>query len=274
MQSGVHQRATKTAFKGRSFNYDGTKLRGLTTGLLRNKFYPNYQHHQATRCDEETEPFMTIESDDGTITQPKKTKINPKRFKRMVKARGTRVDTQVSKAIQWIHKHDLSPNLFDLHGALKPDLTEKINDSNTIKQIHRWLANKTIHSRLVFTAMRRLKLVPLATQVIVRNPKLRIGTAVDVVAKDTTTDEIVLIELKAYNVATLHNYCQRLKAPFQQFTDSPLNQAFLQLSATRSLYKRTFSNETCSEKAFVFIVSDKHLQVFKMKRAFIDANIC
>lgn len=269
MMQGSHIRCQDTSFKGRSFISQGKRVRGITTGWLKSNYYPTYNWKEAIQQDI-IEPIHIITSENGIIQTPKLIKLPPikTKFSKILMARGRRVDQKVGQALEWMCKHQIPLSYFDLNAKLSPDLSKFQGITPSIqRKIYTWLKNKTIHARLIFSAVRRLRLTPLATQVIVRDTKYH-ATACDLICKDNQ-GSIVIIEFKAINQTKMFNYCKHMKAPYQKFTDSPLNQSFVQLGTTRSFYKKTFPQTKLSTNAYTFTVSDRNCQIFKLPSAFL-----
>lgn len=269
-QLGSHPQADWLRFSGRAFVSAGTRLKGLTKGFLRDRFYPGFDHERAQPGGSDPSPCRVVDATGGTIAEPRPTRLpaDARARRRAVLRRGSRVDERVGQAVSWMARYALPPTLFDLHAPTRPDLSGRVHDAAAIKRIHRWLSNKCVHARLVFSMLRQLGLAPLAAQVAVRNSRLGIGTACDLVCVDAARQAVV-VELKACRSSTLSRSCGPMRAPFQHFDDSPLNQYFLQLCATRDMYRATFPALAVSERAYVLVVSDARCAAYRLPGAFV-----
>jgi hypothetical protein len=92
----------------------------------------------------------------------------------------------------------------------------------------------------VIAALRRKNLTPVAGQVPCFDLEARIGTAADVVCVDGS-NRLVIVELKTGYSGGAHMASNNtLKPPFQEYSDAPMHQHFLQLAATLSLFESTY----------------------------------
>ena len=241
---GRHTAPAGVVFRGRSFRSDEGRLCGLTTGYLRQKYYPRFCL-QSAQYEDSVEPVLTVEATEG------RSRVAITARARM--ARGRRVDARVGSALQ-LMTQGVPPRTFEVEGEMPSTVPAAAKPAT-----RRWLASKCQHARLVFTAVRRLGLEPCAAQVIVADPNSGVGSAADLVCKDSR-GAAVLIEMKAISAASMTKYCNSMRG--LPLTDCILNQALVQLGATRSLYRRTYPDQALSSKAYVLVVSDRVCHAF------------
>lgn len=94
-------------------------------------------------------------------------------------------------------------------------------------------------ARAFVTLTRRLGLVPVGAQVVVRDEQLDLATLVDGVFVNER-GRVVLVELKCGFEGYNDTSNGRMRRPFQRFTNAPKYQHQLQLAFTRCMFERTF----------------------------------
>lgn len=252
--SGRHAQPDGIVFRGRSFRSEEGTLTGLTTGHLRNKYYPGFDLKKANDGDE-IDPQYSFETDEEVKSA--KTGSTKQRM-----ARGRKVDTQVGEAIQWITKYELPIWMF-CSGAVNPVVHPDIKT-----RFSTW--RKSIHPKLIFSLLRKMQLTPTATQVIAGDLDEEKSTAVDLVCKNAE-GENVLIELKAINMKTMFKTCRQMRG--LAMNDCILNQSFVQLQATRALYSKTYPLERLSPISYTFVVNNKSCHAYKIPSVLANKRI-
>ena len=149
-------------------------------------------------------------------------------------SRGRRVDVEVER---WIKSRARGPH------PLRPPLERSVNPSRpsvTSRGGTPLLEEPTHPLARAFVALtRRLGLVPVGAQVVVRDEQVDLATLVDGVFVDQR-GRVVLVELKCGFEGYNDVGNGRMRAPFQKFTNAPKNQHQLQLAFTRCMFERTF----------------------------------
>lgn len=123
-----------------------------------------------------------------------------------------------------------------IKNAVDPD-GEKQKKANPMKQKKK----ETLHafSRAFIELMRRMRMRPIGTQVIVRDASCDLATLVDAVFLNER-NKIVLVELKCGFEGYNDTSNALLKKPFLDVPNSPRYQHQLQLSFTRQMFHGTF----------------------------------
>jgi hypothetical protein len=201
----------------------GTPLAGLLK-YLQGIYYPTYEYNKATQTGTAPLPVTTFQS------EPKRSSGNRRKDGL---AHGSKVDEQITRTVILFRKHDLNMRIF-YDGAYRrthPTVTAEVKAA---------CSNLSTDTQSFWMAMRHAKLTPIATQVPVRHPSIKIATAVDVVTLNAD-NQIVLLEIKSGAVHYLyHTTGARMSAPFNMVTDCVANQHFLQLLFTTEMYKYTY----------------------------------
>jgi len=240
---GIHKIPSGLCFKNRSFRCEEGKLKGLTTGHLKNKYYKDFDLKNAV-YEDTISPHCSYENDNVKAT--KNTCYSTKA--RM--ARGRKVDSMIGQAIEWMLMYNLHQNTFCKAHSVPKELDKKYKT---------WMKNDP--ARLVFCLLSKMSLKPVATQVIVADKANKLSTAVDLVCKDKS-NKYMLIEIKAINVLTMLKYSKQMKD--LPLTNCYLNQSFLQLASTRQMYIKTFPSNELSESAYTFVVNNKSCTAYKL----------
>jgi hypothetical protein len=95
-------------------------------------------------------------------------------------------------------------------------------------------------SSLVFAHLLQLGLRPVQAQVPVADPLLRLATSIDQVWFDTTTRQMVVIELKVTDTNGYHSAGGKMLHPLHTVVNSCHNQYQLQLLLTDHMFRCTF----------------------------------
>lgn len=134
------------------------------------------------------------------------------------RAMGSAFDGQVSRAV-----------LLMVHGSLTLDAVADADPDSGL------YLRRTIS---LFRFLRTHRLKPVATQVLVGDAYLRLGTAIDLVCE--RDDALVLIELKNIRPDYREVDCGKMLAPYTDVGDSALEQARLQLAVSAWLFASCF----------------------------------
>lgn len=240
---GIHKIPNGLCFKNRSFRCEEGKLKGLTTGHLKNKYYKDFDLKNAIYED-------TISSHCSYENDSPKAAKNTCYSTRARMARGRKVDSMIGQAIEWMITYKLQQNTFCKSQTVPKELEKKYKT---------WIKNDP--ARLIFCLLSKMSLKPVATQVIVADKPIKLSTAVDLVCKDKA-NKYVLVEIKAINVLTMLKYSKNMKD--LPLTNCYLNQSFLQLASTRQMYTKTFPTNDLSESSYTFVVNNKSCTAYKL----------
>ena len=199
----------------------GRKLRGLHD-LQQQLFYPTYSYERATEG-----PVKVIYHAPTARTFDVGGKA-PRRKRRGGIGRGISVDNAITACV----KKNVEPRS-DQRGA-----------------------------KAFFLSCRRHNMRPVSAQLSVGDSSLFLGTRADVVCvkfdKKSGLEEpgVYLMEVKTGFGKYLYKHTgDRMKAPLQDFTDSPNNQHHLQLALTKHMFQRTFPNIVVKD-CFVVYIND------------------
>ncbi len=91
-----------------------------------------------------------------------------------------------------------------------------------------------------FTWIKIRKLVPVICELPICDPSIKLGTAADMIAKDSKGD-LYLIEVKTGNLKTFNSYNGAMESGLSDLNNSPYNQGRLQLIVTYQILKRIYS---------------------------------
>jgi hypothetical protein len=130
-------------------------------------------------------------------------------------SRGRRVDAEIQK---WVKRQISSP-----HAKTNPKMHKKLH----------------LFSRAFIALTHRLQLVPIGTQVVVRDEQCDIATLVDVVFVDKSGG-VVVVELKTGFEGYNERSNARMKREFSSITNAPVNQHHMQLAFTHHMFEHTF----------------------------------
>lgn len=252
-------------FRGRGFRVDNVRVKGLTR-YLKQRFWPRHTELSSAPS-HPVQPQMTcdVATDGCGVPNPLRTRLPPgaRMRVRATRGRGQRVDTCVGRGVKLLRANGLSERRFGVAAPVAPVWLPEIADTAERRKIRAWLANPCLHGRLVFTLLHKLSLRAWETQTAVANPSLALATACDLVCKDERGDAVV-VELKACSERLMHCASGFMAPPFEDVPDSPLNQALVQLAATRSFFRRTHPRRPLSARAYVFYISDTHASAYRL----------
>ena len=126
-----------------------------------------------------------------------------------------------------------------------------------LEQIHPWTWRV-----LRFMHARGYK--PVRAQVWVSCPKLRVRTAIDSLWQHTTSQRLLLLELKCWGEKTSFESSAFLQAPFKHRLNHAHNQHQLQLLMSTFLFHTTFPNRTLAQ-SWVLQISHHKTQKFPLE---------
>ena len=243
--------------KKKHFTIDNKPVKGLTKGLLQERFYPMYRYEDA-KLDDRSNPLLTarIESikhnDKSRFYKRKKTN---EQMKRAGMNRGRILGKNIESIMNFKRLFNLPSSMFGivnpnnkrkretLISALK--VLEKAsqkpkdwdNREQYAKEYVRLMNDSNVHARLVWQELLNQKLILLYTEVPVGIRDVA-ATALDAIAVDEN-DKIVPLEFKTGTNDMLKHTGNNLKAPFQDQKDHRLNQALLQLGFGSEMFSRS-----------------------------------
>jgi len=174
--------------------------RGLTA-VMKDKFFPNYSYRHA--------------SGGPVVDSTGKPGAAKKKGRDGGLARGRQVDTEIQ---HWVTAGG---------GARK-----KSSKRTVVPALHPF-------SRAFIALTQRLRLTPVATQVVVRDENCNLATLVDVVFLNTD-GRIVVVELKTGFEGYNHVSSGQMRAEFAHHTNAPANQHKVQLAFTHAMFEKTF----------------------------------
>ncbi len=235
---------------------NGQPIRGLTTGLLRDSFYPSYSRELATQGVEgptEPQPFLSQFYPKG------KPRTGAQRI-RSAMQRGTRVHADIEIAFQLMREYRVPQREFGLPETRKHLKTKRVKASDAETVLHQYdtgthtarqlkaagvkysrlLNRRNKHAqRLIghWTHEEHLRIV--ATEVVVGIPQV-CGTKVDVVLMNED-GQLVVGEIKTGSLRYLEKHTGvPMLTPFGDKTDAVLNQHLLQLAMGVDMYCETY----------------------------------
>lgn len=180
---------------------------------------------------------------------------------------GLAVGKQLDKTVVWFNKLNCCPRTF-FSPEVRAITSKSISVAKTQKTFNSMVKNLHSYTEKVWSTMHKLCLVPVATETVVGSSEMGVGTAVDIECRDTRTGEIVLVELKTNYKERNRCTGKNMQFPFQDLTDSALNQHFLQLLLTYYLYTKTFVNRRVA-RSYLFRVDEKGVDVDRLPDEFI-----
>ncbi len=154
---------------------------------------------------------------------------------------GAEVDEQVTSVTNWFYRRypafsirndgEGIPGRLD-NGGVNPDIV-------------RWgLLRDKLHkyTRSLFVLLEENNLRPHASQVHVGSKSLNIATAIDLLCIDTTRPRsLVVVEIKTGYNGYLLKSTRKMKSPFDQVDNHPLNQHRLQAAVTELLFRKAYT---------------------------------
>jgi hypothetical protein len=221
----------------KAFVLGRTTLKGIHA-TISDCFYPGYSYDRAT---------IGPPSASAKTTKTKR-KGDPLRAGLRT---GKLVDAQLARITQCCQDYrgiDLSHFLTPPR-VIPKEIRDNATARNRIMNLRRSLHK---HTRAIIQALHKMHLVPIEAQVPVCNEVIRIGTAADLVCKNTQTGRLTIIEVKCgydsyYLLHTIHN----MSPPFGHINDSPHNQHQIQLGLTMSMFCRVFDTRMPDIDGFV-----------------------
>ena len=198
--------------------------RGITA-VMKGKFFPDYVYRHAIGA-----PVLDKTGKVGATT---------KRGRGGGMARGRQVDNEIQR---WIQEGD------DAQGAV-PLKNKKIKIPKG--------AQPLLHpfSRAFIALTERLRLTPVASQVVVRDERCNIATLVDAVFLNAK-GRVVVVELKTgfegYNDVSTG----RMLAEFAHLSNAPANQHKVQLAFTHAMFEMTFPEFGSADALLIRMTSE------------------
>jgi len=191
--------------------------RGITA-VMKEKFFPDYVFRHAIGA-----PVLDKTGRVGATT---------KRGRKGGMARGRQVDNEIQR---WIQEGDVplknKKHKVPFHGELHP------------------------FSRAFIALTERLRLTPVASQVVVRDERCNIATLVDAVFLNAK-GRVVVVELKTgfegYNDVSTG----RMLAEFAHLSNAPANQHKVQLAFTHAMFEMTFPEFGSADALLVRMTSE------------------
>jgi len=154
-------------------------------------------------------------------------------------ARGKKVDAQLARVVRLLHHAGLSVDQYLGEDPL-PITRESKDQVEELERLRKKAHPFVGHLLNVLVHKLEDPLYPIDAQVGVGcYRRLRLGTGVDLVCRDERGG-VWIVEIKTGYAENYHQYCSYLKAPFQEWNDSPYHQHQIQLLLTTVLYRHTF----------------------------------
>jgi len=229
-------------------------LRGrLISGLLprlQASLYPDYDWSHALR----DAPAQTRLRDSTASTPASQHTRGASRFlsrdqlaQFRGKANGTKLDTQLHKAIALLRRLQLSPCDFVCSTPSPKTPSERLASHTQSEDLssQRQLQLQAMRACMSEPALRFFAMCvvkgysPLYSQATVGCTAARVATNIDVVCTNAA-GERVLIENKIGFSTYYNSACGTLRSPFTQHPNSPKSHHQLQLALTKSLHEKTF----------------------------------
>jgi hypothetical protein len=234
----------------------GRKVSGLTTGFLKNNYYPTWDYTLA----------MAV---DHIITQPTPSAPAPFQYKgphsvtasTLIKRgmrRGKRVDLNLSAVLDLQRDYRIPARLFGYDPKYRVQYGRHPAPARTLAKCTQWIANATGRElqaaakelqrvlgiqdprlRLLVSRLESDQLIMIHCQFPVGCEALRLGTAIDLICVHQTSRQVILVEVKTGGANYLMKACGPLNPPFHEHNDCLLHQWFLQLAFTTELYRLT-----------------------------------
>jgi hypothetical protein len=195
-------------------------LKGLTQ-VLKQTFYPRYTFQRHSVRTEATSHAPTHQI----------------RGSRRV---GIGLDRVVTQSVDLFLRYQLKPEVF-WNAAAAERACEQIA-LRSHKATLRGIARRRVpYIRWFWAYMSMQRWIPVATQVAVRHPSLRLGTMADLVCMDAQGVRHVLEIKTGFENSLLAHTAHGLQRSFAGHNDCHLHQHYLQLAATHAMYCATHS---------------------------------
>ena len=228
---------------------------------LRRLFYPTYSYESANLV---TAFSQKSSSPQSSEVEAKHRNAYNKKDRRL---RGTKLGLLIVKQLEttvgWFQKLNCDPRAF-FDPSIRVAASRNITDVKTRTKFTSNVKNLHSYTEKIWSVLHKLHLIPIETERIVGSIEHGVGTAVDLVCRDTVTGKIVLIEIK-----TNYKFKDRctslpMRFPFQHLTDSPLHQHYLQLLLTYDLYMRTPGTDKNVSDVLLVRVDEKGVDVDRL----------
>jgi hypothetical protein len=150
---------------------------------------------------------------------------------------GSTVDREVTQITKLLVTHRVSLSIF----MGTEDVTHHCEDIDGGHALAGWRLQMHDYTKRFMRLLINRGWEPIGSQVVCGSSDARMGTAVDLVVRDTrNNDKIVVIELKCGFDRYLDRFHSQMLPPFEHMTDCPRFQFQVQLLMTRILFMRTF----------------------------------
>lgn len=213
------------------------------TKKLEARFYPDYSYEAATYGPTTKVPHGIRKLRGG-------------------KSVGKETDNGVAHSIRLIRAYQFEPEVFwirKVYNAAMKRTTLLKTHREKLTSLFKRNTTKTKrfvpYIRFFWETMRKLKLIPMDTQVEVRHKTVNISSMVDVVAIGAGRKHHC-IEIKTGYDTYYHKHTPfKMKYPFTDKDDSPHNQHQLQAAATNEMYNHTFPHVTKGDPLILLLQS-------------------
>ncbi len=228
--------------QSKAFQLKNVKLRGIIPHLTK-RFYPSYSYAKAIKN-------CPPQSNDKRIKADKSTNVG-----RPGCSLGIKMDKEIARTVKLANKHKLPAEFFfDKKHASR---------SKVSVSVRKGLAKLMPFVPRFWRVCSKLKLTPIDTQVFVGCEKARVGSACDVVVKDSRNRYCILEIKTGFGYYESHTTVP-MKKPFHAKTDSPHNQHQLQLAGTRLLYRHTFPDHKMGD-CFVLRFDSEGVDIYPLE---------
>jgi hypothetical protein len=219
--------------------------RGITA-VMKEKFFPDYVYRHATGG-----PVVDRTGKVGAVT---------KKGRGGGMARGRQVDNEIQRWVKGtVEGHDNHHSSEETVPTIKPP--GGLRNVKCPKKVkvkgegaRPWPSFHPF-SRAFIALTERLRLTPVATQVVVRDERCNIATLVDAIFLNPK-GRVVVVELKTgfegYNDVSTG----RMHAEFAHLTNAPANQHKVQLAFTHAMFERTFPEFGSTDALLIRMTSD------------------
>lgn len=210
--------AVKWCARRKALVSENKVLKGLT-GVLKQTFYPAYTYrtHAVSVAATSHAPTQLI------------------RGSRRV---GIGLDRAMTQSVDLALRYALKPEVFWNSAEAERACAQMESKSN--KSTLRGIAKRRIpYIRWFWSYLMMNNLRPVATQVAVRHPSLRLGTMADLVVVDARGLRHVVEVKTGFENSLLAPANSSMRLSMQGHNDCPLHQHMLQLAATHSMYCST-----------------------------------
>jgi hypothetical protein len=243
--------------KKRHFTIHGKATKGLTTGLLKDRFYPHFEYNDA-KLDDRSDLVLATSIQSIKHNDLSRFYRRPKTGEQLKKSgmyRGKVLGRNIESIMKFKKLFGIQSSRF---GIKNPDIKEKKvtlksalkmledapkkpmdwdNKETYAKDYMRLMNDSNIHARIVWQELLDQKLILMHTEVPCGIEGIA-ATALDGIAVDEN-NRIVPLEFKTGTNDMLKHTGKNLRFPFQDQRDHRLNQALLQLGFGSEMFSRS-----------------------------------